>query len=45
MVCLDFPSGANNSARYLTVSYVTVPILEMTGLKVSLSTPYPSLSL
>ena len=45
MVCLDFPSGANNSARYLAISYVAVPILEMIGLKVGLSTPSLSLSL
>ena len=31
-----FPSGANNSARYLAISYAAVPILEMIGLKVSL---------
>ena len=45
MVCLDFPSRANNSARYLPISYVAVSILEMIGLKVSLSTPSLSLSL
>ena len=45
MVYLDFPSGANNSARYLAISYVAVPILEMIGLKVGLSTPSLSLSL
>ena len=45
MVCFDFPGGANNSARYLAISYVAVPILEMIGLKVGLSTPSLSLSL
>ena len=29
MVCLDFPSGTNNSARDLAISYVSVPVLEM----------------
>ena len=41
----DFPGGANNSGRYLVISYVAVPVLEMIGLKVSLSTPSLSLSL
>ena len=41
----DFPGGANNSARYVVISYVAVPVLEMIGLKVSLSTPSLSLSL
>ena len=45
MGCLYFPSGANNSTRYLAVSYVAVLRLGMIGLKVSLCTPSPSLSL
>ena len=45
MVCLELPSGANNFARYLAISYVAVAILETIDLKISLSTPSLSLSL
>ena len=45
MVCLDFPNGANNSERYLAISYVGVPVIEMIDLKINLSIPSLSLSL
>ena len=45
LVCFNFLSGANNSARYLAISYVEFPTLEVIGLKISLSTPFLSLSL
>ena len=35
MVCLDFPSGANNSARYLAISYVVVPKVSLSTLSLS----------
>ena len=37
MVCLNFPSGANNSARYLAISYVVVPKVSLSTLSLSLS--------
>ena len=45
MVCLDFPSGVNDSARYIAISYTAVPILKMIGIKVILSTASLSLNM